>query len=71
MLQFIDGIFYRLDIISDELLSCIMICQEQLLTQFILHDLQPLYDCICLYTFSKNDIISSVRKRFCALGLEL
>jgi len=24
-----------------------------------------------LYTFSKNDVISSVRKHYCALGLEL
>jgi len=30
-----------------------------------------LWFCWYLYTFSKNDVISSVRKRYCALGLGL
>jgi len=36
-----------------------------------------MYVCVCvcstryLYTWSKNDVISSVRKHYCALGLGL
>jgi len=32
---------------------------------------KQLYSAVSVYTISKNDVISSIRKRYCVLGLGL